>query len=82
MFLIREEIGLIKNGENTISSFKTFIIMSNINFTGNPQQAIAATGGILTAIATAPAWLLAAGATAVAVGVGVAIHEATKKDGK
>lgn len=56
--------------------------MSNINFTGNPQQALAATGGILTAIATAPAWLLAAGATAVAVGVGVAIHEATKKDGK
>ena len=56
--------------------------MSNISFGGNPQQAAAAAGGILAAIATAPAWLLAAGATAVAVGVGVAIHEANKKDGK
>ncbi len=56
--------------------------MSNISFQGNPQQAVAAAGGILAAIAAAPAWAIGLG-VAAAVGVGAyAINEANKKDKK
>lgn len=56
--------------------------MSNINFTGNPQQAAAAAGGVLAAIATAPAWVIGLSVAAV-VGVGAyAINEANKKEKK
>lgn len=54
--------------------------MSNINFTGNPQQAAAAAGGVLAAIATAPAWALALGAAAAVGGAAYLINKADEKD--
>lgn len=55
--------------------------MSNPNFTGNPQAAAAAAGGVLAAIASAPAWLLAGAAVAATAGVAYAINK-SKKDKK
>ena len=56
--------------------------MSNINFTGNPQQAAAAAGGLLAAIATAPAWAIGLGVAAAVGGAAYAINKANEKDKK
>lgn len=56
--------------------------MSNINFTGNPQQAAVAAGGVLAAIATAPAWLLAAAGAAAVAGTVYAIKKSSEKGKK
>ena len=52
--------------------------MSNISFGGNPKQAVAAAGGLIALIASAPAWAIGLGAVAL-IGVGAyAINEAKK----
>lgn len=56
--------------------------MSNVNFTGNPQQAAAAAGGVLAAIAAAPAWLIAGIAVAAVGGAAYAISKANEKKKK
>lgn len=48
-----------------------------VSFKGNPQHAVAAAGGLLALIASAPAWAIGLGAAAV---IGGAAYLAGKAD--
>lgn len=71
-----------QDGRKNNLVIKISCIMSNISFQGNPQQAVAAAGGVLAAIAAAPAWLLVAAGAAAVGGVAYAINKANKEEKK